>query len=618
MVSNEEIKKRLESKKKVINQRSKIHESNHRICIKCGEVNPLNANYCQECGNNLEANIKYNSIICGHCGYKNKSGFKFCTNCGKELFEQNTIIDSKVEDELKIANELFYIEKNYDEALVFYNKSLEKNPELVEALFHKGKIYFHLKNNYMALDCFNKVIKLDSNYVEALKERGNVFLSQKKYHNAIKSYDQALEIDLNNFELWYNKGIALFNLNSFENSLKSFNYVFNLDSDYKDTLINIGILLLNLEHYENSIKIFNKILDKNPDSILALNNKGLAFYYLKNYDESLKCYNKAIKLFDNINNRVFEYSIESFGISQDIHSIYNSILKNRDNTIEKIKSAHNKEKLISSGNYTYIKNFVHRYQDHYHTAEIMKLKELIEVKGISLTYEELKEIIIEEHESDNYNAFKSRILDNEPITLKDYVKNLMDIYGENYKKEINLFKLLLKENDIYPSTEQINEIVELIKKENELLIFEKELEISTEAGISPFMSIYDIDNLNGYEFEYFLKALFEKMGYNVENTPLSGDQGADLVINRFSERIVVQAKRYNDKVSNKAVQEVVASIAQYNAHKGIVATNNEFTLSAIELARSNDVELIDRYKLENLIKQYPISRVEIDFNVTKI
>lgn len=110
--------------------------------------------------------------------------------------------------------------------------------------------------------------------------------------------------------------------------------------------------------------------------------------------------------------------------------------------------------------------------------------------------------------------------------------------------------------------------------------------------------------MTGYEFEEFLKTLFEKMGHQVEHTKLAGDQGADLVISKFGERTVVQAKRYSNKVPNKAIQEVVAAIAHYKADKGMVVTTSGFTRSAIELARSNNVELIDRNKLGRFINKF--------------
>jgi HJR/Mrr/RecB family endonuclease len=50
------------------------------------------------------------------------------------------------------------------------------------------------------------------------------------------------------------------------------------------------------------------------------------------------------------------------------------------------------------------------------------------------------------------------------------------------------------------------------------------------------------------------------MGYRVEQTKLSGDQGADLVVIKLGEKTVIQAKRYGGKIGNSAVQEIMAAI----------------------------------------------------------
>ncbi|WP_313567955.1 restriction endonuclease [Acetoanaerobium noterae] len=105
---------------------------------------------------------------------------------------------------------------------------------------------------------------------------------------------------------------------------------------------------------------------------------------------------------------------------------------------------------------------------------------------------------------------------------------------------------------------------------------------------------------NGYDFEEYLKTIFDKHGYYVEVTKRSGDQGADLVLNKNNEKIVVQAKFYSRPVGNKAVQEVVSAIAFYNANKGMVVTNNRYTQSAIELANANNIKLIDGAELQKM------------------
>ncbi|MHC0038805.1 restriction endonuclease [Pseudoneobacillus sp. C159] len=113
--------------------------------------------------------------------------------------------------------------------------------------------------------------------------------------------------------------------------------------------------------------------------------------------------------------------------------------------------------------------------------------------------------------------------------------------------------------------------------------------------------IKDIDTMTGTQFEYFLKLIFTDQGYKVQTTKVTGDFGADLVMTKGEKRIVVQAKRYNSRVGIKAIQEVVSSIAHYQANEGWVVTNNEFTDAAIQLAKSNRIKLIERNELIQML-----------------
>lgn len=107
----------------------------------------------------------------------------------------------------------------------------------------------------------------------------------------------------------------------------------------------------------------------------------------------------------------------------------------------------------------------------------------------------------------------------------------------------------------------------------------------------------EIDEMTGVEFEIYLYYKLKKMGYKVKMTPVSGDYGADLILKKRKEKIVVQAKRYRKDVGIAAVQEVIGSIAYYNADRGMVITNSFFTTNAINLAIANDIILWDRRAL---------------------
>lgn len=111
--------------------------------------------------------------------------------------------------------------------------------------------------------------------------------------------------------------------------------------------------------------------------------------------------------------------------------------------------------------------------------------------------------------------------------------------------------------------------------------------------------IYEIDEMSGREFEQYLKYLYIKAGYKVRLTPASGDFGADLILEKETQRIAVQAKRYKSKVGIKAIQEIASAKTHYRATETWVVTNNYFTSAAVALAQSNGLKLYDR---EALIK----------------
>lgn len=125
-----------------------------------------------------------------------------------------------------------------------------------------------------------------------------------------------------------------------------------------------------------------------------------------------------------------------------------------------------------------------------------------------------------------------------------------------------------------------------------------------------FITIYTVDAMDGFEFEEFLVALFQTIGYDVTETKKTGDQGADLFVERFGKKIVIQAKNYSGTVGNSAVQQALAAKSFYNCDEAMVVTNSYFTNSAKELANSSAVRLIDRNKFMNYLDDYNQQLIE--------
>jgi restriction system protein len=103
-----------------------------------------------------------------------------------------------------------------------------------------------------------------------------------------------------------------------------------------------------------------------------------------------------------------------------------------------------------------------------------------------------------------------------------------------------------------------------------------------------------VDHMSGHDFEEHLAYFFERYGYRVQRTSLTGDYGADLVLEGPEGRVVVQLKRRQAKIGLTAVQEAHGARARYKANKAMVVTNSSYTRQAMELAESCSVELRDR------------------------
>lgn len=160
--------------------------------------------------------------------------------------------------------------------------------------------------------------------------------------------------------------------------------------------------------------------------------------------------------------------------------------------------------------------------------------------------------------------------------------------------------------DLFSYYEEIIEKVNAEKKERELFNYEKQL-LTSNNKLSKVCTIENVDMMDGYQFEEFVYVLFSKLGYVTKITKASGDQGVDVIAEKGTMKIAIQAKCYSGSVSNSSVQQIVAGARHYNCNKKMVVTNSRFTQSAIKLAHSNNVVLWDRDLLKEKLLEAQLS-----------
>lgn len=194
--------------------------------------------------------------------------------------------------------------------------------------------------------------------------------------------------------------------------------------------------------------------------------------------------------------------------------------------------------------------------------------------------------------------------------LEDYVKNFIDRFGMHKGKDdwkyldhgfdweqLKIFRKVLNEKGMRLSLDKWEDVLSLLSY---YIHDTGEKVIRESISLNP----KKFTDLSGPEFEKLLYRLFGAMGYTVQPTGKTGDQGADLIANMNGQRIAIQAKCYAGAVGNAAVQEVISAQKFYDCNRAMVATNSSFTREAIDLARVSNVELIGGGKLSELLLQY--------------
>lgn len=134
------------------------------------------------------------------------------------------------------------------------------------------------------------------------------------------------------------------------------------------------------------------------------------------------------------------------------------------------------------------------------------------------------------------------------------------------------------------------------------------------------LNIADIDQLDGNSFETFSALLLSKMGFLAQVTEKrQGDGGIDLIAVKGSKGLLVQCKSSQSaSIGWDAIKEVVGGAMRYQSRmtsvrfKKLAITNQRFNSAAAEQAEFNNVELIDRNKIQQLLIDFRITDYELD------
>lgn len=145
-----------------------------------------------------------------------------------------------------------------------------------EELFQEGVNNLESSQYQKAIDYFDRVIDKNPEFTSAYNAKGVALFEQEKYEEAIKVFSALIALDSSSYKPYFNRGNAYLESKEYRKALLDYNTANGLDPQQGDIYYNRGLSLLGLEEYEDAIFDFEVVLQSNPDSPLVMFNLAKA------------------------------------------------------------------------------------------------------------------------------------------------------------------------------------------------------------------------------------------------------------------------------------------------------------------------------------------------------
>jgi len=184
--------------------------------------------------------------------------------------------------------------KEYDNAILYYQKAIELNSDFAAAYFNIALVY-HEKGNYdNSIKYYLKTTQLDSSFISAFYNLGLVFDDKGDYEKAIKYYKMALRICPS--DEYYNMiGVAYQKLNNIDEAINYYNKSIKFTPNHI-AYTNLANCYDDKGSHKEAIVYYKRALELNHESEIISHNLGFSYYERKEYLKANKWFQNTIKL----------------------------------------------------------------------------------------------------------------------------------------------------------------------------------------------------------------------------------------------------------------------------------------------------------------------------------
>ncbi|MBF0359086.1 MAG: tetratricopeptide repeat protein, partial [Magnetococcales bacterium] len=190
----------------------------------------------------------------------------------------------------------FHNSGRIDEAIHWYQKALEKDPENATALSNMGCAQHSTGNFDAAVTSLRKAIAIKENFAEAYNNLGNSLQEQGNIEEAIESYQKAISIKTDFAEAYSNLGNVLQKQLNLGVAVACYQKAILISPNHASYYSNLGSALQKQDRLDEAVVNFRKAIAIRPDYAEAYYNLGDTFHKQAKFEKAITSYHKAIAI----------------------------------------------------------------------------------------------------------------------------------------------------------------------------------------------------------------------------------------------------------------------------------------------------------------------------------
>ncbi|MEM4307900.1 MAG: tetratricopeptide repeat protein [Thermoplasmata archaeon] len=217
-----------------------------------------------------------------------------------EVEEASQILDKLLEKTadsaaLLLMGRILVLKGDLEEAILMFEKAIDKNPANFEAWYYKGRTLFEKKEIEKASAALELALQINPWHYNSLYYLALSYEEQQNYSKAAECYEEILKISPRDYHALFNLGKVYSGMEKWVEAQNALKKGLEVKATYECALL-LGIVYEKQQKLEEAIDYLEKAIEINPYGDEAYYEGGKTYIEKKEFKKALEMLEMAVKL----------------------------------------------------------------------------------------------------------------------------------------------------------------------------------------------------------------------------------------------------------------------------------------------------------------------------------